>query len=116
MAHRKVVGPPLLIQHTRRNQQLWTVARILLLKINSSQLLMHLGMKIGIELMLLLPQVNSLMLELHLLLLLLRKLQLKLLLLGLQELHLEMLLRTPMTLLLLLIHRMRAENRLAKSH
>jgi len=109
-----MVRLPLLIQ-TRRKKHLWTVARLLgsslLLKANSSMLLMQLMVKSGIELMLLLPKVNSL--ELHLLL---RKVQLKLLLLGLQELHLEMLLRTPMTLLLLLIHRMRAENRLAKSH
>ena len=67
--------------------------------------------KSGIELMLLLSKVYSL--ELHLLLL--REVQLKLLLLGLQELHLGLLLRTPKTLLLL-IHRMGAEHRLAKSH
>ena len=107
------MGLPLLIQ-TRRKQHLWTIARLLgsslLLKANSSMLLMQLMVRSGIEL-LMLAKVNSL--ELHLLL---RKMQLKLLLLlGLQELHLEMLLRTPMTLLLL-IHRMIAEHRLAKSH
>ena len=64
--------------------------------------------KSGVELLLLLSKVDSL--ELHLLLL--REVQLKLLLLGLQELHLG----TPKTLLLLLIHRMRVEHRLAKSH
>ena len=110
--HRKMVGLPLLIQ-TRRKQHLGTIARLLgsslLLKANSSMLLMQLMVRSGMELLLLLAKVNSL--ELHLLL---RKLQLKLLL-GLQELHLEMLLRTPMTLLLL-IHRMIAEHRLAKSH
>ena len=111
--HRKMVGLPLLIQ-TRRKKHLWTVARLLgsslLLKANSSMLLMQLMVRSGIEL-LMLAKVTSL--ELHLLL---RKMQLKLLLLlGLQELHLEMLLRTPMTLLLL-IHRMIAEHRLAKSH
>ena len=110
--HRKMVGLPLLIQ-TRRKQHLGTIARLLgsslLLKANSSMLLVQLMVRSGIEL-LMLAKVNSL--ELHLLL---RKVQLKLLLLGLQELHLEMLLRTPMTLLLL-IHRMIAEHRLAKSH
>lgn len=110
--HRKMVGLPLLIQ-TRRKQHLGTIARLLgsslLLKANSSMLLMQLMVRSGIEL-LMLAKVNSL--ELHLLL---RKMQLKLLLLGLQELHLEMLLRTPMTLLLL-IHRMIAEHRLAKIH
>ena len=107
---RKVVGLPLWIQQTRGKQQLWTIARLLLLKSYSSMLLVQLMMKIGIELLLLLPKIYSLMLELHLLLLLLRKLQLKLLLLRLQELHLKMLLLlTPVNLLLLLIHRMRAE-------
>ena len=84
----------------------------LLLRANSTWLLlMQLMVRSEVEPLLLLSEVNSL--ELHLLLL--RKVQLKLLLLGLQELHLVILLRSP-KILLLKIHSLRVEHRLAKSH
>ena len=108
--YRRMARLPLLIQTIRKQRTTMLLGSGLLLRANSTWLLlMQLMVRSGIEL-LMLAKVNSL--ELHLLL---RKLQLKLLLLGLQELHLEMLLRTPMTLLLL-IHRMIAEHRLAESH